>query len=277
MAEATPTLAELVPGQPTEVPSFDRHVLAPKRTRCCVVVPVIDEGERIAAQLERMAPLADRADIVIADGGSTDGSLALDRLRAAGVRALLVKTGPGKLSAQLRMAFAFAVTEGYEGVITVDGNGKDGVDAIPRFLAALEEGYDFVQGSRFIRGGHHERTPKVRLAAIRLIHAPVVSLLARHRFTDTTNGFRGHSRRLLTDDRVQVFRDVFERYELLAYLSVRPARLKFRVTEIPVARVYPDHGPTPTKLGTLHGPMDLLGVLWRLARGTYDPPRSRAR
>lgn len=271
MAEPLPTLASLVPGQPTEVPAYDEHVLAARGTRYCVVVPVINEGDRIRAQLERMAPLANRADIVIADGGSTDGSLDPAELARLGVRALLVKTGPGRLGAQLRMAFAFALREGYEGVVTVDGNGKDGIEAIPAFVQALDEGYDFVQGSRFVRGGHHERTPWLRLVAIRLVHAPVVSLLARHRYTDTTNGFRAHSRRLLADPRVQVFRDDFERYELLAYLSVKAPRSGLRVEEIPVSRVYPDHGPTPTKLGAVHGPLDLLGVLWRLARGRHDP------
>jgi glycosyltransferase involved in cell wall biosynthesis len=266
------TLAELLPDQPTEVPAYDVHVLTPKHTRHCVIVPVINEGDRIGAQLVEMAPLAEHADIVIADGGSTDGSLELERLRAAGVRALLVKTGPGRLSAQLRMGFAFATEEGYDGVITVDGNGKDGVEAIPAFVEALDAGYDFVQGSRFIRGGVHERTPWSRLVAIRFLHAPMISLLARHRYTDTTNGFRAHSRRMFTDRRVQMFRDVFARYELLAYFSVRAPRLGFRVKEVPTRRSYPEHGRTPTKLGKLHGPLDLLGVLWQLARGRYNPP-----
>lgn len=257
--------------QPFEVPRYERHILAERSTRYCVVVPVINEGERIAAQLERMQPLADVADIIIADGGSTDGSLDPDALRDRGVRALLIKRDIGKLSAQLRMAFAFALEEGYDGVITVDGNGKDGVDAIPSFVQALDDGFDFVQGSRFVPGGHHHGTPASRLVAIRAIHAPVFSILARHRYTDTTNGFRGHSRRLLVDPRVQVFREIFDRYELLAYLTVRAPRLGFRVTEIPVSRVYPDEGPVPTKMGKLRGPWELLEVLGHAALHHYDP------
>jgi dolichol-phosphate mannosyltransferase len=253
------------------VPAYEEHVLAPRRSRHCVVVPVINEGERIAAQLRRMEGLAEQVDVVIADGGSSDGSVEPAALANLGVRALLVKIGPGRLSAQLRMAFAFALIEGYEGVVTIDGNGKDGVDAIPRFLDALDEGFDFVQGSRFIAGGHHERTPWSRWLAIRLVHAPVVDVLARYRYTDTTNGFRAHSRHLLIDPRVQVFRDVFDRYELLPYLSVRAPRLGFRVRELPVTRVYPAHGPTPTKLGKIDGPLNLLGVLGRLALGRYAP------
>ena len=52
------------------------------------------------------------------------------------LRALLIKRGPGKLSAQMRMAMSFALDEGYEGIIVVDGNGKDDVAAIPRIHRA---------------------------------------------------------------------------------------------------------------------------------------------
>ncbi|MFN8041392.1 MAG: glycosyltransferase family 2 protein [Acidimicrobiales bacterium] len=257
--------------QPYEVPRHERIVLAPRRHDHCVVVPVLNEGERIRNQLERMRDLTDVVDIVIADGGSTDGALEPELLAKLGVRALLVKRDAGRLGAQLRMAFGWALEEGYEGIVTIDGNGKDGVEAIPQVVAALDRGDDFVQGSRFVRGGHHEHTPTSRLLAIRLVHAPVSSLLARHWYTDTTNGFRGHSRRLLTDPRMAVFRTVFDRYELLVYLSVRAPRLGYRVEEIPVSRVYPAGEPVPTKIGKVRGSADLLGVLARQAIHRYDP------
>ena len=56
------------------------------------------------------------------------------------------------------------------------------------------------------------------------------------RSTDTTNGFRAYSRRLLADDRVQPLRDVFAASELYYYLAIRTARLGFRVIETPVTR-----------------------------------------
>src|SRR3954454_21562743 len=89
------------------VPAHEQHVFGPKRHKYCVAVFVINEGERVRAQLRGMAPLADRIDIVVADGGSTDGSLTLDSLGEFRLRALLVKRDTGKLSAQMRMAIAF--------------------------------------------------------------------------------------------------------------------------------------------------------------------------
>ena len=34
----------------------------------------------------------------------------------------------------MRMAFAWALSEGYEGVVVVDGNGKDSIERIPNFI-----------------------------------------------------------------------------------------------------------------------------------------------
>ncbi|WFE19299.1 glycosyltransferase family 2 protein [Solwaraspora sp. WMMD937] len=258
------------------IPSHDRRDFAPRRSRYAVVVPVINEGDRLRAQLRRMHDHGHGLDVLIADGGSTDGSLADDFLAANGVRSVLVKRGPGRLSAQLRMAFAAALDDGYHGVVTVDGNGKDGVEAIGRFRDRLDAGYDYVQGSRFVPGGVAVNTPWSRYLGIRLLHAPMLSAGARTWYTDTTNGFRGHSARLLADPRVGVFRDVFDAYELLAYLPVRAARLGLRVCEVPVTRAYPA-GAVPTKIKGWSGNLNLLAVAARAATGRYDPAPWRAR
>jgi dolichol-phosphate mannosyltransferase len=254
-----------------QLPAFTATVLAPRRHDHALVIPVINEGDRILAQLARLAAAAPPVDVVIADGGSTDGSLDLDTLRRLGVRTLLVKTGPGRLSAQLRMAYAWCLDEHYEGIVTMDGNGKDGVEAVAAFVAALRDGTDYVQGSRYVPGGVAENTPLDRHLAGRLLHAPLLSLAARHWFTDTTNGFRAYSARYLRDPRVAPFRDVFARYELLFYLTVRASRLRYRVCEIPVARRYPGGAPAPTKIAGWRGRIGMLGELFAAALGRFDP------
>ena len=140
-----------------EIPAYRVDELRPKRCRYCVCVFVLNEGERIQAQLHRMACLSDRVDIIIADGGSTDGSVDRDHIGPLGVNTLLVKTGDGKLSAQMRMAFAYGLRRGYDGIICIDGNNKDDPNAIPALADALSRGYDHLQGSRFIPGGSFRR------------------------------------------------------------------------------------------------------------------------
>lgn len=192
-----------------QVPTYETPLCLGKSHSYAVVIPVINEGNRIRNLLDRMAAqhIADIADIIIVDSGSTDGSLELECLRGVGVQGLLVKTGPGKLSSQLRCAYAFALDQGYEGIVTIDGNDKDDPEAISRFIEALKDGVDFVQASRFVPGGVAENTPKSRDLAIRWIHAPLINMFSGSHWTDTTQGFRAYSRKMLLDSEIAIFRD----------------------------------------------------------------------
>jgi len=245
------------------VPAFLVKELAEKRTAYCVLIPILNEEKNIVPELARAKEhgVPEQCDIIICDGGSTDNGVDPAMLAGYGVNTLLVKTGPGRQGAQLRMGLWWALERGYEGFITVDGNNKDSIEDVPRFIEKLDEGYDFVQGSRYLPGGKAIHTPLSRHLAVKLLHAPIISLTARHRFTDTTNAFRAHSKRYITHPEVRPFRDIFTGYELLAYLSVRASRLKLRVCEIPVTRAYPKKGKTPTKISPVRGNAGLFKIL----------------
>lgn len=255
------------------VPDYRGVEFEPRRSDYCLLIPVINEGARILTELGRAqrAGIDKQCDIVLCDGGSTDGSMKPDTLALYGVNTLLTKTGPGKQGAQLRMGIYFALGRGYKGVLTIDGNNKDSIEDVPRFIEKLREGYDLVQGSRFIRGGRAVNTPPIRYAAVRLIHAPLTSLAARRWFTDTTNAYRAYSREYLTHPDVRPLRDVFTGYELLAYLSIRATRLGLKACEVPVTRAYPATGKTPTKITGFKGNSDLLKILLAAMAGKYDP------
>ncbi|MEG0913486.1 MAG: glycosyltransferase family 2 protein [Oscillospiraceae bacterium] len=255
------------------VPNFDAFEYGKKSSEYILLIPIINEGERIAAELERAksAGISQIADIVLCDGGSSDGSTDETTMRSMGVKSVLVKRGPGKQGAQLRTGIWWALEHGYEGIITIDGNNKDSIESVPLFIEKLKEGFDFIQGSRFIQGGEAVNTPMSRHLAVRFIHAPIISLTAHFRFTDTTSAFRGHSRRYLEDDRVQPLRDIFSEYELLAYLSVRWSKCGYSACEVPVKREYPKNGKTPTKISPIKGNWQLLKVLFKNAFGKYNP------
>ena len=210
------------------------------------------------------------ADIIIVDGGSQDGSVDLGLLQQTGVRALLLKTAAGKLSAQLRCAYAFVLDQGYAGIVTIDGNDKDDPEAIPRFIETLKQGVDFAQASRFLAGGVAENTPMIRDFAIRFIHAPMLRLFSGFKWTDTTQGFRAYSRKMLLDTKVAPFRNVFMSYELLVYLSYIAPKLGYRCAEIPTTRRYP-LGEVPTKISSFKGNLSVLTILFKACFGQFNP------
>ena len=260
-----------------QLPSFETHELEKKSHNYCVCVFVINEGEKFHKQLARMKLLEKKIDIVVADGGSTDGSTDLNELRKYGVNTLLVKTGSGKLGAQMRMAFGWALERGYKGVVVIDGNNKDSVEDIPNFIAELEEGYDHIQGSRFVPGGRHENTPISRLIGLKLLHVPLMRLASKFKYTDTTNGFRAYSAQFLADAEVAVFRDIFSGYELHYYLAIRAARLGYKCIEIPVTRKYPEKGEMPTKISPVRGNLQVIHRLLSAVIGKYNPTRRENR
>lgn len=255
------------------VPDFTSKEYAPKGKDYALLIPILNEGDRIISELTRAvaANISSHVDIVICDGGSNDGSINSEKLQKLEVNTLLIKTGKGKQGAQLRMGIYWALKRKYNGIITIDGNNKDSIEDVPCFIAKLQEGYDFVQGSRFIKGGVAINTPVSRLLAVKFIHAPIISLTARKRYTDTTNAYRAYSANYLLDKRVQPLRDIFVGYELLAYLSVRANQLGLKTCEIPVTRAYPSKGKIPTKISFIKGNYELLKILFLNMMGYYLP------
>lgn len=253
-----------------QLPKFKISEFRKKSTKYCICVPVLNEGEKIKKQLESMQPYSKMADIIIADWGSTDGSTDPKFLKKMNVKTLLTMQSPGRQGTQLRMGFSYALKQGYEGIIQIDGNNKDGVGAIPNFKKALDAGFDYIQGSRYIKGGKGVNTPFLRWWAVRFLGSPILSFGAGYWYTDITNGFRGYSRHYLMHPKVKPFRDCFIGYELNMYLTVRANQLGLRTKEIPVARIYPK-GKVPTKISFLKGNFKFLTAMLKAAFGLYNP------
>ncbi len=254
------------------VPEYSVNEYAKKNHKYCLLIPLFNEAERFESQLVKMkdADVFSLVDVIICDAGSTDGCTEEGLLKKYGINTLLVRKGSGRYSTDIRMGYDFALKRGYEGFITVDGNDKDDTSATDRFIEKLDEGFDYVQGSRYLKGGKGINTPLIRQLALKIINEPVMTLCAKKRLTDTTNGFRAYSKKFLTDERVLPFRDIFVGYELIYYLPVRACRLGFKVTEVPVIRAYPK-GEVPSKVGGLAGNLYQLSILWKIIIKAYNP------
>jgi len=254
-----------------DVPQYSVRRFADRATKYCIIPIVYNEGEKFIDQLRRMSPNSGLVDIIVAERRSTDGCTAQELLVRAGVKALLTTDERGAALA-IRMGLDFAFQQGYEGVILIDGNGKDGVEALQDYVKKLDEGYDFVQGSRFMTGGVEKNTPLLRRIGIRAIMAPLIWVGSGFWYTDGTNGFRGYSLKYLTDPRVEPLRNCFVQFNLQYFLSVKAPQLGLRTVEIPTRRVYPDDGSVPTKVvGFKHNFMAFWEMVLTVA-GRYDPP-----
>lgn len=211
-----------------------------QRHRYVVYIFAFNERPLLTQLLDKFPPPQERNfDLMLGDDGSKDGTAAADLVAKYGIRGVTRLKRNGGLSLNIMVALRWLASQNYQGVILMNGNNRDGPDAIPEFIRKLEEGYGYVQGSRFVTGGQHVNTPWIRFLAIRLLHAPLFSLASLKWMTDTTNGFRAFSMAFLNDPRVDAFQPEFVKYEIEQYLGWKAIRLGYRATEIGVSRVYP--------------------------------------
>ena len=123
-----------------------------------------------------------------------------------------------------------------------------------------------------MEGGYHENTPKARELAIKYFSNPLLSIVSGFKYTETMSAFRGLNVKILKDERLQIFRDIFQTWELQWYIASRVPKLGYKVTETPQSRIYPNYGPIPTKINWM-GNFRIIFQLLKVAIGYYNPKK----
>jgi glycosyltransferase involved in cell wall biosynthesis len=175
-----------------------------------------------AANLPHILPLLEGSEVIVVDGGSTDGTLEVARSLAPGAQ-LLRQDRRGKGNA---LACGIGAAGG-EIVVTLDADGSARVEEIPRFVAALEAGADFAKGSRYLPGGGSSDFTWLRSAGNRFLGL-LVAILFGTRFTDLCYGYNAfwtrHAETLSID---------CDGFEVETLLHLRARRAGLTVVEVP--------------------------------------------
>jgi dolichol-phosphate mannosyltransferase len=201
--------------------------------RVAVILPVFNEGAAAADLVRRMPEAVARTYVI--DDGSTDGGCEL-ATRPGGT---VIDHGRNRgIGAAIRTGLDAAREDGCDVAVVMAGNGKDRPEEIPLLLAKIDDGYDYVQGSRFATGGRSVRLPRMRGLLIRGFTA-MFRVLSGFDGTDVTNGFRAYRLALLDDPRIRIHQRWLDRYELEYYLHWKFITLGYRVCEVPVSKTYP--------------------------------------
>ena len=206
-----------------------------ERPRVLCVAPAWNEGERIA-RVVRAVPGDFVETTVVVDDGSTDDTA--DHAQGAG--ATLIRSGANRgVGAAIRSGIDHAIEGGYDIVVIVSGGGKTPPEQIPRLLDPIIKGEaELAQGSRYLDGGEYLRMPFRRKLGTRG-YSFLFSLFCGRRVTDASSGFRAIKVSLFEDERINLWQDWLDRYELEPYLLFKALRLKHKVVEVPVTIQYP--------------------------------------
>ena len=193
-------------------------------------LPVYNEVDYVNDILDQVVQFA--AHVLVVDDGSTDGTA--DRLAGRSDITVLRHSKNRGYGAALRTAFDYTLSNGFEGVVTLDCDGQHQPKRIPAFINSARSA-DIVSGSRYL---HHfdgdDAPPEERLFINRRITADLNRKLGLE-LTDAFCGFKAYRAEAL-----RRFEITDDGYAMPLQLWVQAAEAGLRVAEMAVPLIYLD-------------------------------------
>ena len=158
------------------------------------IVPSYNEEASVASVVHDLTEHAPGFDVLVVDDGSTDATS--EHARDAGARVLRMPFNLG-IGGTVQAGYVYALEQGYDYAIQVDGDGQHEAREVPRLLDFLRRhpNVDMVTGSRFLESRENsDRSTRSRRLGIR-IFAGILSKVTGQPVTDPTSGFRMTNRR----------------------------------------------------------------------------------
>jgi dolichol-phosphate mannosyltransferase len=139
----------------------------------------------------------------------------------------------------IRKGIEYALSHEFDIIVVLAGNNKDDPQEVPRLLEPIvKEGYDYVQGSRFLPGGRRVKNPIFRGIFSR-VYPFLWTLVTDIKCTDVTNGFRAYKADIFKDKRINIWQKWLDGYGLEYYLHFKVLKLHHKTKEVAVSKVYP--------------------------------------
>lgn len=206
-----------------------------------MIVPAWNEEQTVAATVHEVREKEPRADVLVVNDGSTDGTSRAAHGSGALVLDLPINLGVG---GAMRAGYRFAQRHGYDVAVQCDADGQHDPAQIALLLETMDrESADIVIGARFAGVGTY-RVRGPRHWAMRVLSV-VLSRVAKTPLSDTTSGFKASNRAAISlfavDYPAEYLGDTVESLVIAARAGLRIRETG--VTMRPRAGGRPSHNP----------------------------------
>ena len=198
-----------------------------------VIVPTYNEKENIGSLMTQVLALPTRVHIIVVDDNSPDGTGEIaERLAIENDGPVSVIHRPGKLGLGTAYIAGFkeALAEGADLVCSMDADFSHNPRYIPDIVDKINQGYDLIIGSRYVRGGGSTQTldRKVFSWGANTITRVLLGLHAH----DTTAGLRCYRRKVLESLDLDSIKS--SGYSFLFEMLFRVEQRGWKVGEVPI-------------------------------------------
>ncbi len=193
--------------------------------RTCIVIPTYNESKTIAGLIQRVRSLG--FEVVVVDDGSNDNTADIAATCKAQVLRNIKNLGKG---AALTKGYNFALAQGFDAVISMDGDGQHSCDDLAVFMRKAESSNcGVIVGNRM---AITKQMPWLRVATNRFM-SRLISKITGQYIPDTQCGFR-----LIKKDLLQKLNLSTSKYETESEILIQAARLGFKIESVPIRTIY---------------------------------------
>lgn len=193
----------------------------------CALIPALNAEETIGEIIKGCKDYL--GDVIVVDDGSFDNTSLVSQKEGASVIKHNRNMGKGMA---LRTGFTYALSKGYEGVITIDADGQHKPSDIPLFLSRYaEDKPDIIIGNRMV---HRERIPKYRYYT-NLAGIYFISKATGQALNDSQSGFRLYKKEVINGIALNT-----SGFETETEILIKAGRMGCRIVHIPVDVSYKD-------------------------------------
>jgi dolichol-phosphate mannosyltransferase len=216
-----------------------------KKNKVLIGLAVYNEEQKLSKLLERLQKVAKNPQhfILIINDFSTDNSaMYLKKFAEKHKNIHLIhnkkNNGIGK---SIKTIISYGLKHKFDICVIMAGNGKDNPLEIKKLITPIvQKDYDYVQGSRFLKGGSFYNLPLTRKFLINGFTF-LVYFFTGYRGTDASNGFRAYKFDIFKDKRIKIHQSWLDRYEFETYLHYKVITLGYKMCEVPVSKDYLPH------------------------------------